>query len=97
MKLSLYSVHISRILAIAMGIAILVVSILSATTNPQAASQPSFFGPSVPDKELRNNLLHPRKNIEFKLDVDIAKQSLESAKKIIIFIADNVWGKPVEI
>ncbi|MDP1743707.1 MAG: DUF5667 domain-containing protein [Candidatus Amesbacteria bacterium] len=48
MKLSLYSVHISRILAIAMGIAILVVSILSATTNPQAASQPSFFGPSVP-------------------------------------------------
>lgn len=48
-------------------------------------------------KELRNNLLHPRKNIEFKLDVDIAKQSLESAKKIIIFIADNVWGKPVEI
>lgn len=59
MKLSLYGVHISRILAIAAGFAILVVSILSATTNPRAASQPSFFGPIVPETKVEYYLPYP--------------------------------------
>lgn len=59
MKLSLYRVHISRILAIAAGFAILVVSILSATTNPKAASQPSFFGPVVPEVKVEYYLPYP--------------------------------------
>jgi hypothetical protein len=48
-------------------------------------------------KELRNNLMHPRKNLELTIDVDVAKQSLESAKRIIEFVARHVWGKTIEV
>lgn len=59
MKLSWYSVHITRILAIAVGFAILLVSIMSITTFPKAASEPSFFGPSVPETKVEYYLPYP--------------------------------------
>lgn len=48
-------------------------------------------------KDLRNDLMHPRKHSEIKLDITIANNSIESAKNIIIFVAKNVWKKSVEI
>jgi hypothetical protein len=48
-------------------------------------------------KELRNNLMHPRKNLELPIDIAITKQCLETAKGIIVFVAYHVWGKKIDI
>lgn len=48
-------------------------------------------------KELRNNLMHPRKHLEFQINIVITKQCIETAKGIITFVAYKVWGKKVDI
>ncbi len=48
-------------------------------------------------KELRNNLMHPRRNLELPIDIAITKQCLETAKSVILFVAHHVWGKKIDI
>jgi hypothetical protein len=59
MKLSWYSTHLTRFLAIAVGFVILLVSIMSITTYPKAASEPPFFGPSAPESKVEYYLPYP--------------------------------------
>jgi hypothetical protein len=48
-------------------------------------------------KTIRNKIMHPRKGIEFKIEINDTKKNLQIAKDIIKFVSTHVWGKPVDI
>lgn len=46
-------------------------------------------------KEVRDDLVHPRRSKSIYLDIIIVKEFLTTAKEIICFISEKVWGKKV--
>lgn len=48
-------------------------------------------------KDLRNDIMHPRKYMDLKLDMVIAKHGLTTSKEIISFVSTHVSGKPIEL
>jgi len=48
-------------------------------------------------KDVRNKIMHPRKEIDLQVTIESAKKYLANAKDIIKFVSNHVWGKPVEV
>ena len=47
-------------------------------------------------KELRDNILHPRIDKEFELNIEKVKSHIKTAKEIIQLVSEYIWGKKVE-
>ena len=48
-------------------------------------------------KDLRNKIMHPRKQLHIRITIDEAYKYHLTAKEIIKFVSKNVWGKPVQL
>jgi len=48
-------------------------------------------------RDLRNKIMHPRKQTDLQISVDEAIEHHRTAKNIIKFVSDHVWGRPVQI
>jgi len=46
-------------------------------------------------RDIRNKILHPRRNLELELTVEKANKYLETSKNIIQFVSTNVWRKEI--
>ncbi len=47
-------------------------------------------------RTIRNEIMHPRKRIELRLTINDTKKYLQTAKDIIKFVSNHVWGKSVD-
>lgn len=47
-------------------------------------------------KDIRNNIMHPRKEFVLSIRIEDAKKFINTAQGIIKFVSSKVWGKEVE-
>ena len=47
-------------------------------------------------KEIRNNIMHPRKGIEIDINIDNSKRYQDISKDVISFVSKHVYGKKIE-
>lgn len=48
-------------------------------------------------KDLRNKIMHPRKQLDVRVSVEEATKYHATAIDVIKFVSHHVWGKPVQI
>ncbi|MHC4497628.1 MAG: hypothetical protein ACYS21_00780 [Planctomycetota bacterium] len=46
-------------------------------------------------RDIRNKILHPRRNLDLELTIEKAYKYLETSKNVIQFVSENVWHKNI--